>query len=702
LKLQGALLGAGNIALRGHVPQWTGDDILRRDAEIVAVADLSAVNREAARVAFPAARLYERAEDLLDQESIAFCDICTPPFTHRVLVEEAAARGLHVVCEKPIAATLRDAEAIAETIRMAGVVFVPCHQYHYSPQWQTVRRLLPRIGRIYLAEYEVQRTEANPGNPHWAPSWRTDRNLAGGGILFDHGAHIFYQLFSVLGEPEAVQAMVRTLRHTAYGVEDSAFVVMDYGDALAHVRLTWAARHREIRYRFVGEEGELQGNDESLTVHAATTETVPFLDGLSKDSSHSEWYSPLLRDFVTRVQQGDTSNDGLEEAVSVSRLIGRAYESSDSGRTLPLQGAVPVAVGRALSAVSPEAPLVGQEALGAAEAEYPPQVQRKRRPWLVRIAALGLMGLATWWAVQDLDFRAIGSALGSAAPGWIVLAAIVNLMAVYAMAGRWLAILVPLSPLVTWAEAFKATLMGFAVSTVVPARAGELARADWLARKTGLPRVSILGSIILDSLVNGLGILCGLACLPLFIEIPAWLRPGAALVVGVFAAAASAVFLLRPRPAGVTSHATPESRGRIGSAVYRAIEHARQGMTAVRSRRALGLSFASSLVAWALEFCVVMCTQQAFDLHVPALATALVLLAVNLALIVPFAPPANLGMIEVGATLALMEFGVPKERALAFALWYHLLQLVPIGIAGLLLGSHSLLRSTPVPHSARP
>jgi uncharacterized membrane protein YbhN (UPF0104 family) len=75
----------------------------------------------------------------------------------------------------------------------------------------------------------------------------------------------------------------------------------------------------------------------------------------------------------------------------------------------------------------------------------------------------------------------------------------------------------------------------------------------------------------------------------------------------------------------------------------------------------------------------------------------LVLMAVNLALVVPFAPPANLGSLEVGATLALMESGVPKERALAFALVYHLLQVIPIGFAGLSLASRTLLRAAPAP-----
>src|SRR5439155_461479 len=186
----------------GHVD---GKGLLS-EVELVAVADLSPANREAARALFPAARICARAEDILESQALDFCDICTPPFTHRALVEQAASRGVHVLCEKPLAPTVEDTEQIARAVRAGRVVFQPCHQYRHSPQWEAVSRLLPRIGRVYFVEYEVQRTQAGEGNPNWSPAWRTDRDFAGGGILVDHGAHIFYQLRAILGEPETVQA----------------------------------------------------------------------------------------------------------------------------------------------------------------------------------------------------------------------------------------------------------------------------------------------------------------------------------------------------------------------------------------------------------------------------------------------------------------------------------------------------------------
>jgi uncharacterized protein (TIRG00374 family) len=705
VRLRGALLGAGNIALRGHAPQWTGDPVLSDAAEIVAVADLSPANLAAAEKTFPRARIYDRAEDLLEHETLDFCDVCTPPFTHRRLVETAARRGLHVLCEKPMAARLSDAEAMAETVRAAGIVFVPCHQYHYSPQWQAVARLLPRIGRVHLVEYEVQRTEANPGNPNWSPAWRTDPALAGGGILFDHGAHIFYQLRSVLGEPAAVHATVRNLRHSGYGVEDSAFVVLDFGDRLAEVRLTWAARRRAIRFQFVGETGELVGDDERVVVRAAATEEVPFADGMSANSSHSDWYVPLMRDFVERMRHSDTSPVPLDEALYVARVIARAYESSEQGRALPLEatGPAPAPVGRALSAMTAAVSRAVEEPESGAP-EPPPVETARRTPWTIRAAGLGILAIALAWAVHDVAWHRVLSVLTAANPMWITVAAAVYLGSVCAMAGRWRAVLHPLAPLVTHVEAFKAMIMGFAVSIVVPARGGELARTEWLGRRTGLPRATILGSIVLDHLVNGVGMFTGIAALPLILDLPGSLKPAIGLALMVFGAAASVAFFLRPRagqptPDGIQAPVT----GRVGAAVAGFLIRARLGLTAMRDRRALARSFGASLIAWYLEILVVFFSLRAFEIHVPFGVSLLVLMAVNLFLVaIPFAPPANLGTLEAGATIALVEYGVPKEQALAFAIAYHFLQVIPIAVGGLVLAGRSLLRGVPVPESTRP
>ncbi len=332
--LQGALLGAGNIALRSHLRQWQEDPVLRAKAEIVAVADLAPANLAAVRLVAPHVRTYSSSEELLANERLHFCDICTPPHTRRQLVDAAARRGLAVLCEKPLACSWREALDIAAIVRDAGVIFTPCHQYRHSPQWATVAQWLPRLGRVHLVRYDVQRTEANPGNTHWQPTWRTDPALAGGGILFDHGAHIFYQMHALFGRPQRVQAVVRNLRHSGYGVEDSAFVCMDYGERLVWVGLTWAAARRRIAYQFIGEHGELSGDDDEARLDVGPGERRAFSEGLSRDSAHSEWYAPLMRGFIENVEHGTPAPDSLAEALFVMRLIELAYDSSRQGRAL--------------------------------------------------------------------------------------------------------------------------------------------------------------------------------------------------------------------------------------------------------------------------------------------------------------------------------------------------------------------------------
>ncbi len=685
MKLRGALLGAGNIALRGHGPQWSGDPRLREDVEIVAIADLSSSNLQAAREMFPKAALYERAEELLEQETLDFCDICTPPFTHRALIEDAAERGIDIVCEKPLAPTLADAERIADVVHATGIVFQPCHQYHCSPQWLAVRSLLPRIGRVYFAEYEVARMGANEGNPNWAPTWRTDQKYSGGGILVDHGAHIFYQLRAALGEPRTVQATVRTLQHLAYRVEDTALVVLDFGECLAHVSLTWAARRREIQFRFVGERGEIVGDDTSVRLRADTNEEIDFANGMSGNSSHSEWYAPMFQDFVARVRAERPTGEPLEEAVYVTRLITRAYESSLEGRKLPLMAA-PTALEPAPIAM----PEPGLDAEIAEEIAAGPVAEKRWRARVLRGATFAVLVAGAAWTFHDVAWAPLWSALSTAHPTWIVLAAIVNLGAVGFQAARWLAVVRPLSRAATIAHTFKAMIIGFAASTIVPARAGELARMQWLSRKTGLPNAAVLGSIVLDHLVNAMGLLVGLAMLPLMLKnVPLWIRPGAWFTLALFTVGAMLVFALRPLG---RSRSWARTQGLPMKGVSAFLVSVRQGFGATSRPRALALSLGASFASWALEINVTMIAMRAVGLNLPVAAAILVLLAVNLALALPFAPPGNLGTLEWGATLALLGFGVSKEQALAFGLVYHFLQILPIGLLGLLFAGGSVRR----------
>jgi predicted dehydrogenase/uncharacterized membrane protein YbhN (UPF0104 family) len=677
MRARGALLGAGNIALRSHAPLWASDEALRDAVEIVAIADLAGSNREAMRSIFPAARFYEDAEELLARETLDFCDICTPPNTHRELIVRAATLHVHAICEKPLAPTVADAEGIAAAVRDAGIAFRPCHQYHYSPTWQAVRRMLPRLGHLHFVEYEVMRTAANPGNPHWSPEWRTQRAFSGGGILTDHGAHILYQLHSVLGPPRSVQAKTGSLLHRAYDVEDTALVTLDYGDRLAHLSLSWAARHREIRFHFVGEKGELTGDDRRIVVDADRREEIDLADGLSKDSWHTAWYAPLFREFEGDLHAARRDTGPLDEAVHVTRMIELAYASARLGRTLPADAPLDPAL---------TAPADDVTALSVAtEPDVVTRASRNPHGPALRIAAIGVVLAFGAVSLMRLEWRELWRALKTADPQWLALAAGLNLVVVAFSAMRWLALLRPLSPGTRLRDALAALAVGLAVSTVVPARGGELARIRWLHRRTGLSQAAILGSIGLDQVLNIAGLIACIALLPLLGGLPPWIRPAATLTLGLFALGVVALLVFHSFRRKHDGREQPNGGG--------VLDRVRLGLAAMGSPGAIARSLMVSFTAWGLEVLVTRMSMRAVGISLPFSASVVVLVAVNLMLAFPISPPGNVGTLEIGATLALLSYGIGKERALAFALCYHALQIIPIGAIGLALvgGAQRLL-----------
>src|SRR5262249_16792424 len=174
--------------------------------------------------------------------------------------------------------------------------------------------------------------------------------------------------------------------------------------------------------------------------------------------------------------------------------------------------------------------------------------------------------------------------------------------------------------------------------------------------------------------------------LPFGLPVPVWLRPGGWLAAGLFAAGTLAVLALRPVPRRRPVEGGREVRRRDPSSPIGAlVAYAREGLRATREPRALAWSYTASLAAWTLEVNVTTLSLRAVGLRLPLGPSLFVLLAVNLALALPVATPANFGTLEVGAVLALVELGIPKDRAVAFALSYHLLQLVPVALIGLVV-----------------
>jgi predicted dehydrogenase len=325
--LKGAIAGLGNIAVRGHVPAYNTDDWLKSHVAVTAVMDVVDEARATAAEHFPGARFHSSLSSLLASESIDFIDICTPPHTHAAIIRDCAAKGIHVLCEKPLTESLATSLDVVSRVKEARIIFVPCHQYKYSPLWSAMHDVITSggIGEVTLAQFNVFRLQADTGSAAWKPQWRTTKNLSGGGILVDTGAHYFYLTQFFFGVPSNLTAVLRTLKHREYGVEDTALVNLEYKDKIVQLNLTWAADRRANSASVIGTKGSLLYDGARLChVTGGEMREIPMPD-VSDKSQYVKWYASLFREFFRRIEENNRSDDLLQEALTVMRLLDQSY-----------------------------------------------------------------------------------------------------------------------------------------------------------------------------------------------------------------------------------------------------------------------------------------------------------------------------------------------------------------------------------------
>ncbi len=330
---RGALIGLGGVARQAHLPGFLHDAATRSRFEIVAAVDPVA-GAPAHFNGAPIRVVPDRAA-LTDIGPLDFIDICTPTASHLPLTLWALEQGYHVLCEKPVALRTEDATTIATAARRARRTVMPCHQYRFNPAWRQMRTWIESgaIGQWHVAELSVYRTAADGGA---APAsagvpWRGMRGESAGGILLDHGTHLLYTLLDIAGPPRAVRAWTGRLRHHAYDVEDTAQVVLEYPVGLATVFLTWAARERETRVRFIGDRGTIEWTGGVLRLDADGRHESQDLTVQLDKQSYPSWFAALFRDFGDALASGGTAEAPLHDIARVAAVLEAAYTAARTG-----------------------------------------------------------------------------------------------------------------------------------------------------------------------------------------------------------------------------------------------------------------------------------------------------------------------------------------------------------------------------------
>ncbi|THC43453.1 Gfo/Idh/MocA family oxidoreductase [Streptomyces sp. A1499] len=329
------MLGAGGIA-RAHLPGWLA---------LGARVSVYTVDGSARKLA---AEYAESGHDVTAADDlggllagVTAVDVCTPTPTHRELALAAVAAGRHVVCEKPLALTAREAEEIAAAAVASGVRLHPAHVVRYFPAYAALRTA---VARGDLGELAVLRFTRGGARPQWAP-WFGDPAQSGG-VIMDLMIHDIDIARWLAGDVIRVHARTRGVEHatrTPAEVVTATAVLTHASGAVSHVNGLWGLPDQRFRttFRVAGADGLLHHDSTAVPGFRITAQGMRAAnEGIPTSPMTESPFLAELRDFVASWRPGGpeprvSTRDGVEAV----RIAEAAVESSRTGRVIEIEEA---------------------------------------------------------------------------------------------------------------------------------------------------------------------------------------------------------------------------------------------------------------------------------------------------------------------------------------------------------------------------
>ena len=222
-KLRGVCLGAGYFS-RYHYEAWERIP----EVEILACCDLHEQRLQDAQREFSIKKCYTDYRQMLDREQPDFVDIITPPATHPDICNEAAQRGIHIICQKPLATVYEDARKVVAEAERNGVRLMVHENFRFQPWHREIRRLLDAaaIGdRLHSLTFRTRTGDGWGPNAYLPrqPYFHSQPRL----LVHETGVHFIDTFRYLAGDIIRVTAWLRRLNPAIKG-EDCGLVVFEF------------------------------------------------------------------------------------------------------------------------------------------------------------------------------------------------------------------------------------------------------------------------------------------------------------------------------------------------------------------------------------------------------------------------------------------------------------------------------------------
>ncbi|GAB4148367.1 MAG: Gfo/Idh/MocA family oxidoreductase [Planctomycetaceae bacterium] len=252
------------LGIAGLVHDHVWDELAKWHAtgqiEIVAGADANEPLRDRLQKEFGVPHLFSSFEEMLEACPLDAVQVCTSNAEGVSVIEQAAARGIHAVVEKPMAATLRGAERMLSAAKKSGICLFINWPFRWRANVPRAWRLIQDgiIGHVFHARIRMAHKGPREfGCSDYFCDWLYDASRNGAGALVDYCCYGAVALRYLFGMPKAVQAVAGRFTKTDIAVEDNAAITLIYDDRYAVTEASWSQIPSYHDSVFLGTEGTL-------------------------------------------------------------------------------------------------------------------------------------------------------------------------------------------------------------------------------------------------------------------------------------------------------------------------------------------------------------------------------------------------------------------------------------------------------------
>jgi UDP-N-acetylglucosamine 3-dehydrogenase len=338
-KINVGIIGAGAVGYE-HIENYLASG----QANVIAIVTRTEAHAKQAAEKFGIQSWYTDYHELLKRSDIDLVSVCTPNYLHAQHVIDAAKTGKHILCEKPLATSLDEADKMLKAAREAGVYLMnPSHQ-RFVPILQNIKSVLDLLGTITFVRYRfAHQGPYTSWNAHSEDKWFFKTDKSGGGVLLDLGPHALDLILWYFGEVEKVQGALLKTYEKPTKVEDAASALLKFKNGpIVELDTSWVSNPAFNEFQIYGTKGTIEVDiwerapirflPRELRQHPRITELS--FKGILAEISRSK--QKMTQYFIECVQKNEPPDFNGKLGRKILQIILACYDSAKQNRSFSL------------------------------------------------------------------------------------------------------------------------------------------------------------------------------------------------------------------------------------------------------------------------------------------------------------------------------------------------------------------------------